>query len=93
MPSKAPAGYSGTPLAKKLGIAEGDRIFVIDAPRAYGAIVDPLPEVVLASRIEATTDLVHVFVTTKAKLAKALAAAKKAMRPDCVVWVSWPKKA
>jgi hypothetical protein len=93
MPSKAPAGYSGTPLARKLGIAEGDRVFVIDAPRPYEEIVDPLPRVVLARRLEATTDLVHVFVTSKARLAKVLADTKQAMRPDCVVWVSWPKKA
>jgi hypothetical protein len=93
MPSKAPAGYSGTPLATKLGIAEGDRVFVIDAPRDYDDIVDPLPAVAIVKRVQATTDLVHAFVTSKAKLARVLAATRKSMRPDCVIWVSWPKKA
>jgi hypothetical protein len=93
MPSKAPAGYSGTPLAKKLGIAEGDCVFVVDAPRDYGAIVDPLPQVAMAKRVDDSTDLVHVFVTSRARLARALAATKRTMRSDCVIWVSWPKKA
>jgi hypothetical protein len=93
MPSTAPAGYSGTALAKKLGIAEGARVCVIDAPREYDAIVDPLPKIAMVKRMDASTDLVHLFVSSKARLAKALASTKKAMRPDCVIWVSWPKKA
>ena len=92
--SRAPAGYSGTPLAKKLGIAEGTRLRVVDPPRDYGDIVDPLPaRVVMAQRVDDTTDLVHVFVLSRARLAKALAATLGAMRRDCAVWVSWPKKA
>ena len=94
MPSKAPAGYSGTPLAKKLGIVEGARVFAVDAPEHYGELVAPLPPgVTEAKRIDADTDLVHLFVKSKARLAKALAGARKAMRPDCAIWVSWPKKA
>jgi hypothetical protein len=94
MPSKALAGYSGTPLAKKLGIAEGARVRVIDAPRDYGRIVDPLPDrVTIARRVDESTDLVHVFATSKAALAKALASTMKSMRRDAVVWASWPKKA
>ena len=93
-PTSSSAGYSGTPLARKLGIAEGARIHVIDPPRAYDAIVDPLPgRVVMAKRVDASTDLVHAFVLAKARLARVLAATRAAMRPDCVVWVSWPKKA
>jgi hypothetical protein len=92
--SGSPAGYSGTPLASKLGIAEGARIRVIDPPRAYDEIVDPLPaRVVMARRIDAATDLVHAFVLARSGLAKVLASTRAAMRPDCVVWVSWPKKA
>ena len=88
------AGYSGTPLATKLGIAEGARIRVIDPPRAYEDIVDPLPgRVVMARRVDASTDLVHAFVLATSGLAKILAETRAAMRPDCVVWVSWPKKA
>ena len=94
MPPKAPAGYSGTPLAKKLGIVEGARVFAVDAPDDYDELVAPLPPgVTNAKRVDATTDLVHLFVRSKARLAKALEATRKAMRPDCAIWVSWPKKA
>lgn len=92
--SGSPPGYSGTPLARKLGIAAGARIRVIDPPRAYDEIVDPLPGgVVMAPRVDASTDLVHAFVLARSGLARVLASTRAAMRPDCVVWVSWPKKA
>jgi hypothetical protein len=88
------SGYSGTPLAKKLGIGEGARVRVVDPPRPYGEIVDPLPDrVVMARRVDAATDLVHVFVLARSRLATALSATVASMRPDCVIWVSWPKKA
>src|SRR6186997_2505939 len=94
MPPKAPAGYSGTPLAKKLGIVEGARVFAVDAPDDYDELVAPMPPGVMnAKRVDATTDLVHLFVRSKARLAKALEATRKAMRPDCAIWVSWPKRA
>lgn len=94
MPSKAPAGYSGTALAKKLGIGEGARVLVVDAPDDYDELVAPLPSgVTRAARLDLKTDLVHVFTRSKAGLAKALAGYRARMRPDCVVWVSWPKKA
>ena len=94
MPPKAPAGYSGTPLAKKLGIVEGARVFAVDAPDDYDELVAPLPPgVTNAKRVDATTDLVHLFVRSRARLAKALEVTRKAMRPDCAIWVSWPKRA
>lgn len=94
MASKAPAGYSGTPLAKKLGIGEGMRLFVAGAPGDYGELVAPLPRrLELAARLDAKTDLVHHFTASRAELARALASYRRKMRPDCVVWVSWPKKA
>lgn len=94
MPSKAPAGYSGTPLAKKLGIAEGTRLFAVEAPDDYDELVAPLPTgVTRASRLDARTDVVHLFTRSRARLGKGLADYRKRMRPDCVIWVSWPKKA
>ena len=93
MPSKAPAGYSGTPLAKKLGIKEGARVFLVGAPGDYDDLVAPLPGgAARVGRLDDKTDLVHVFSRSKAQLAKALAAYLKKMRPDCTIWVSWPKK-
>jgi hypothetical protein len=88
------AGYSGTPLAKKLGIREGSIVCTSGAPKAYDALVYPLPEGArLTSRFTPQADLVHLFVKDRAALAKALAEFRRTVRPDTAVWVSWPKKA
>jgi len=88
------AGYSGTPLAKKLGIAAGSKLVLRHAPADYDKLVAPLPAgVQTGGRVTQATDLVHVFVTEKAVLQRELQALRKAIRPDAVVWVSWPKKA
>src|SRR5262245_9288730 len=94
MAPKAPAGYSGTPLAKKLGIRDGTRLVVLGAPADYDELVRPLPaRVERTARLDANTDIVHLFTKSRADLARALAGHRKRMRPDCAVWVSWPKKA
>src|SRR6516225_5824954 len=88
------SGYSGTPLAKKLGIRAHARLFVRAAPENYRELLAPLPEGVQSvRRIDARTDLIHLFATRAAPLARALTAARRAMRDDAVIWVSWPKKA
>ncbi len=88
------AGYSGTPLAKKLGIKEGSRIFLSGAPENYWDLVVPLPADVRAvERIDRHTDLIHIFSTEQVDLASALRTALEQMRPDATIWVSWPKKA
>ncbi|HZO21048.1 MAG TPA: DUF3052 family protein [Steroidobacteraceae bacterium] len=88
------AGYSGTPLARKLGIKENSRLFLQDAPPNYLELVAPLPPgVKLVSRIDATTDIVHLFVTFRASLSKICRHAMERLRPDGTIWVSWPKKA
>jgi hypothetical protein len=87
-------GYSGTPLSKKLGIKPGSRVHLVEAPPGYRKLVMPLPaDVELVPRLSGTTDLIHVFSTNRARLAKKLPAIVKGMRADAVVWVSWPKKA
>ena len=89
------AGYSGTPLAKKLGIAEGSRLFLSGAPDHYldlfGGRLPDRAEVV--SKLDARTDIAHVFETDRARLAKMLRAARPKLKPDGMIWVSWPKKA
>lgn len=88
------SGYSGTPLAQKLGIRAGARLFLRAPPANYPQRVAPLPEGVrTVRRLDATTDIAHLFVTRRVQLQAALAAARRAMRDDAVVWVSWPKKA
>ena len=95
-PTAAPpaTGYSGTPLAKKLGIVAHSKVLLRGAPAAYRDWLAPLPEgVTFAARLSATVDVVHLFVTERAVLAGELARLRGAIRPDAALWASWPKKA
>jgi hypothetical protein len=88
-----PAGYSGTPLPQKLGIKAGFTICVRGTPRDYAGIVAPLPDGVrMAAKVTDRTDLVHIFATSRTKLAAEVGAARRALRDDAMIWVSWPKK-
>ena len=88
------AGYSGTPLVKKLGIKSGAKLFLIEAPAHYARLVAPLPDgaAVIAS-LRANTDFIHVFSTSKSHLAKSLKSSVAKLAQDGMIWVSWPKKA
>jgi hypothetical protein len=87
------AGYSKTPLAKKLGIVEGARVHVIDPPREYRRLLAPLPpSVAFVVAVKPEVDIVHMFVTRRAELARRLRTLVSAIRPDAAIWVSWPKK-
>jgi len=89
----AVSGYSGTPLAKKLGIKAGANVCLSHAPKHYGGLVAPLPDGVrLVGRVSEATDLIHIFVTRRKDLEGALKSTLKAMRSNAAVWVSWPKK-
>lgn len=90
----APPGYSGTPLAKKLGITPGCRIHTIAAPTEYGELLAPLPEgVTFDNEAGSRVDLAHLFVTRQEDLVERLAALRTGLRPEVPVWVSWPKQA
>lgn len=82
------AGYSGTPLPKKLGIAEGKRVALVGAPDGFDRVVGPASFV---ARGEA--DVLVVFVRSRAELARAFPAAKKRLDPSGGLWIAWPKKA
>jgi hypothetical protein len=87
------AGYSGTPLAKKLGVQAGSRLVVIGAPLDYPALLEPLPDgVQFGDSVTQATDIVHAFCTRKSELQAWLKAWRGLIRPDAMVWVSWPKK-
>jgi len=88
------AGYSGTPLPRKLGIKEDAGVLIINEPDNYRTLVTPLPDGVrFMARVSNATDLIHGFYTQRAELRKSLSSLRTRIRPDAVVWVSWPKKA
>ena len=87
-------GYSGTPLARKLGIAAGSRVAPLHAPDDYLDWLAPLPEGVrFAAKASAAADVVHLFVDRRAELAAQLGSLRGRIAPAAAVWVSWPKKA
>ena len=87
------AGYSGTPLAKKLGIKPASKLFTVAAPGHYDELLAPLPEGVKRVRKIDDADVAHFFVTARVRLDKELRAAVPKMQQDAAVWISWPKKA
>ena len=88
------SGYSGTPLAKKLGIAAGMRVFAHAPPDDYARWLAPLPDgVIFEAQASKASDLVHLFCTEQSSLSALLKTLRKGLRPKVPVWVSWPKKA
>jgi hypothetical protein len=88
------AGYSATPLAKKLGIKPGATVFTIAAPKGYKSWLAPLPDAVkfVAKAPSGGADIVHLFVKSQVEFIKQLPRARKAMKIDGAIWVSWYKK-
>ena len=87
------AGYSGTPLAKKLGIRQAHRVLLLDAPKDFARLLEPLPPgIVFTDRATSTVDIAHLFVTRQEELVKHLVTLRKHLKPDAALWVSWPKK-
>lgn len=94
MNAPSTAGYSGTPLAKKLGMKKASCVLLLGAPDGYVDLLEPLPPGVrFANRATPDVDIAHVFVTRKEDLAAHLASLRTSLRPNAAVWVSWPKKA
>lgn len=89
--TKSSAGYSGTPLARKLGYKPGMRAVLVGAPEDYNNWLEPLPDGVEFGADD--PELVHIFTNERAILEAALTHWRRALRPDGMVWVSWPKKA
>ncbi|ADU11827.1 DUF3052 family protein [Asticcacaulis excentricus] len=85
------SGYSGTPLAKKLGYKPAMRAAVLGAPNDYKNWLEPLPDGVEFGVDD--PELVHIFATERAVLETAMTHWRGALRSDGMVWVSWPKKA
>ena len=84
------AGYSGTPLAKKLGIKPGATVCTLDAPKNYRQLVRE--RMTLVTRLDESADTIHLFATRRAKLGLILQRCVARMRQDAALWVSWPKR-
>src|SRR4051794_23366791 len=88
------AGYSGTPLPKKLGIKEGARVALLAAPDGYDATLGQLPDgVAVRTTLRGAFDVVQLFVERRAVLERRFEACAEAIRPNGSFWVSWPKQA
>jgi hypothetical protein len=95
----ADAGYSGTPLAKKLGLKDGQAVAFVALPDS----LSPLKDAALFRRIElapdwralpeGARDVIHMFTTSAAEVAEALPVLRDLIQPAGMIWVSWPKKA
>ncbi|MFT3748326.1 MAG: hypothetical protein QM768_08425 [Agriterribacter sp.] len=89
-----PAGYSKTPLAKKLGIKEGNIICIINAPDYYTTLFSDFPE-----KVTITTDkkqkkhFIHFFTKHAKELQQHILQLRGEIFPGGMIWVSWPKKA
>ncbi|MBT9494199.1 MAG: DUF3052 domain-containing protein [Paucibacter sp.] len=94
MESSSAAGYSGTPLVKKLGIRDSDRVLLVNAPDNYQILVAPLPPGVhFVNQPDVTVALGHVFVSQREALAKLLRELRLQLNAEAALWISWPKKA
>ena len=87
------AGYSGTPLPKKLGIKDNFRIGFVNAPKNFPSLLGDLPpNVRVTSRLSSPMDLVVLFVDREAKLKQQFPKVAKALSRSGMLWVGWPKK-
>jgi hypothetical protein len=87
------AGYSATPLVKKLGLTEGIVIFIGDAPERYFDSITPLPkDLVVKDKLVGEFDFIHLFVNQGKRFQKEFLNGKKHLKKNGMIWISWPKK-
>ena len=86
-------GYSGTPLARKLGLKAPLKLLCINAPKEYESWLGELPDgVILVRKAGKPVEAAHVFTTESKFLNATLSKLRNELRQDGFVWVSWPKK-
>lgn len=88
-----PSGYSGTPLAKKLGFASGMAVWAKGMPESVRAEIEASAAPRFVARPSQGQAAAHVFHSSAAKLKADLAKLRPLLAPAGMVWVSWPKKA
>jgi len=87
------AGYSGTPLIKKLGIKDHFVVKLVNEPDHYFDLIQKLPdELTIPNDASAKKDFIHFFTTVKTELESLLPEVKNELKPAGMIWVSWPKK-
>jgi hypothetical protein len=89
----ATAGYSGTPLPRKLGFKPGMTAAFLDAPAGLEALLGELEGVTVKRSLPWRADIVLCFVTARRALERRAARLRAAIAPDGMVWVCWPKRA
>jgi hypothetical protein len=90
----APAGYSGTPLPKKLGITDGARVAFVNAPVGFQRTLGRLPTgVEVRQQARGALDVVIFFTRGRADLERRLGSLAKTIDPAGGLWVAWPKRA
>lgn len=88
-----PAGYSGTPLAKKLGIKPGHRIATVNEPSEFRGLLVDLPDgAAFDGNLDHDPDIILGFFNDAAELEARLPDLEQAAFPDRVIWLAWPKK-
>ncbi len=87
------AGYSGTPLSKKLGIKEGFRVYAKNPPERYQQWLAPLPDnVKIVTRLTNDLDMIHFFTKSSKELSSEIKKQITKIKQNGIIWVSWPKK-
>ena len=87
------AGYSGTPLPKKLGIKEEFKIGLVNPPEKFLNLISPLPpKAQVLSRLIKPLDLVICFVNSRRALVKQFSPLAAKLRANGMIWIAWPKK-
>ena len=87
------AGYSGTPLAKKLGFKDGHRVRIKNAPDNYLDLVSPTPEhVQISKNFRKDVDIFHFFTRSSSELSSEPPKLMSAIDQNGMIWISWPKK-
>jgi hypothetical protein len=88
------AGYSGTPLPKKLGIKAGIVVALVNAPDAFERTLDPLPDdIVIKEDLRGKTDLVVLFASRMADIYEQFPRAERSLNEGGRLWIAWPKRA
>ena len=89
------AGYSGTPLAKKLGLKDGYTIQVFNAPKKYNIFFNDYPSDITdmgQQRLRESIDFIHIFAKSLKELETSFKIAKPNLKKNGIMWISWPKK-